>query len=262
MGPVASVELARALRDLHRPGDPLVLANVWDASSAALVEAAGFKAVATSSAAVAEALGYSDREQAPVEEMLWMTERIVANVSVPVSVDFEAGYGLEPDELVRRLLATGAVGCNLEDTDHRAGALLDAARQSERLAAVRAAADRAAVPLVINARTDVFIHGHAADEAEEGELLDAALSRSRAYLDAGADCVYPILIRHRRTIESFINEIPGCAVNVLCSPGGLTPAEAAALGAARVSLGPGLWRAVQAGLRERLDALASGGSPY
>jgi 2-methylisocitrate lyase-like PEP mutase family enzyme len=256
---------ARALRDLHRPGQPLLLANVWDAGSAALVEAAGLPAVGTSSAAVAEALGYADREQAPVDRMLEVAERIAATVSIPVTVDVESGYGLEPDELVRRLVAAGAAGCNLEDTDHRADTLVEESVQAERLAALRASAERTGVPLVINARVDVFLAAYVkarGGPVNEEDLIEPALNRARAYLDAGADCVYPILARTEDALRRFVEGVSGRPVNVLCLPGDLDPARAGDLGAARVSLGPGLWRATQEWLRERLAILAEGQSPY
>jgi 2-methylisocitrate lyase-like PEP mutase family enzyme len=214
---------------------------------------------------VAEALGYADREQAPVDRMLDVAERIAATVSIPLTIDMESGYGLEPDELVRRLVAVGAAGCNVEDTDHRAGTLVDESVQVERLAALRTSADRIGVPLVINARVDVFLAAYAKAQdgsVNEDNLVEPALNRAHAYLDAGADCVYPILARTENALRRFVDGVSGRPVNVLCSPGGLDPARVGDLGAARVSLGPGLWRATQKWLRERIAALAEGRSPY
>ena len=147
---------AESLRDLHH-GEMLVLPNVWDAASAAVVAEAGFPAVATASAAVSAMLGHPDGEGAPWEEMFAAAGRVARAVQVPVTVDAEAGYGMRPRELVDRLLEIGAVGCNLEDTDHRAGGLADAGAQAEWLAGVRSAADDAGVPIVINARVDIFL---------------------------------------------------------------------------------------------------------
>src|SRR3954469_3458998 len=113
------------LRSLHRPGDPLLLPNAWDVATARAVAAAGFPVVATSSGAVAATLGYEDHEGAPAEEMLAAAARIARSVDVPVTVDAEAGYALEPAELVAALRSAGAAGCNLEDTDHVAGTLRD-----------------------------------------------------------------------------------------------------------------------------------------
>ncbi len=250
---------ATALRELHRPGNPLVLANIWDVASARLTEAAGFAAVATSSGAVAESLGHADHEGAPAEEMFAATGRIAAAVSVPVTMDAESGYRLPAETLVERLLAVGAVGCNLEDTDHRTGGLVEVDEQAAWLARVRAAATAAGVGLVLNARIDVFLQARAAgDEPDEAALLPAALRRARAYLAAGADCVFPILLNRPDTIERFVTGVGQRPVNITLRES-TSPAELGALGVARVSLGTGLWRAHQSWLTDRLAALAAGG---
>ena len=145
------------LRSLHRPGAPLVLPNAWDAATARAVAAAGFPAVATTSAAAAAALGYDDHEGAPAGEMLAAAARICRSVEVPVTVDAEAGYGLTAAELAAGLSGMGRPGCNLEDTDHAARALRDPARQAAWLRAVRQAASGQGYRLVINARIDVFV---------------------------------------------------------------------------------------------------------
>src|SRR4051795_1491946 len=145
------------LRSLHRPGEPLLLPNAWDVATASAVVAAGFPGVATTSAGVAAALGYEDHERAPADEMLAAAARIARGVDVPVTVDAEAGYGMEPAELVDALLSAGAAGCNLEDTDHAAGSLRDPDRHAEWLRAVREAAAGDGYRLVINARVDVFL---------------------------------------------------------------------------------------------------------
>ncbi|HYQ64960.1 isocitrate lyase/phosphoenolpyruvate mutase family protein [Actinophytocola sp.] len=230
------------LRSLHVPGRPLVLPNVWDPGTARLVVEAGFPVVATSSAAVAESLGYRDHEGAAVEEMFAAARRITRAVDVPVTVDAEAGYGLPPGELAGRLLATGAVGCNLEDTDHSGGGLTPPDRQAEYLAGVRAAAGE---DLVINARVDVFLHA-----ADQSAALAEGVARARAYLDAGADCVYPILIRSTELLRSFVAEV-GAPVNATLLPE-LTVPDLAAAGVARISLAAGLWRRTQAVLRDEL----------
>src|SRR3954447_14774146 len=129
-----------ALRSLHRPGAPLLLPNAWDVATARAVVAAGFPVVATTSAGVAETLGYEDHEGAPADEMLAAAARIARGVDVPMTVDAEAGYGMEPGELVAALRSAGAAGCNLEDSDHGAGGLRDPDRHAEWLAAVRQAA--------------------------------------------------------------------------------------------------------------------------
>jgi len=238
---------AAALRSLHVPGRPLILPNAWDAGTARLVVEAGFPVVATSSAAVAESLGYADHQGAPAAEMFAATARIVRAVDVPVTVDAESGYGLPAAEFAARLAETGAVGCNLEDTDHAAGGLAPVEQQAEYLAAVRAAAP----DLVINARVDVFV-----DVEDQEQVLDEAVGRARAYVAAGADCVYPILLRSAELMRSFVDamDVVGAPVNAVPLPG-LTIADLTSAGVARISLGPGLWRLTQAALRERLADL-------
>jgi len=232
---------ADALRALHVPGDPLVLPNAWDAGTARLVERAGFPAVATTSSGVADALGYADGEQTPVEEMLAAVARVARAVDVPVTADMEAGYGLEDAELARRLTAAGAVGLNLEDTDHpHHPALVPAERHAARIGRIKAAAD-----LVLNARIDVQLRG--------GELSEA-LERARQYRDAGADCVYPIGVTDEASIDAFC--ALGVPVNVLLRPGAPTIERLAEVGVARISLGGSLHAEMMRALHERLSGLA------
>jgi 2-methylisocitrate lyase-like PEP mutase family enzyme len=254
----SSEEKAATLRALHAPGDPLVLPNAWDAASARIVEAAGFPVVATSSLATARILGYDDGEAAPVEDVLAAAARIVRAVSLPVTVDFERGYGLAPAELVERFAATGAVGLNLEDSDPPTGQMIEAAEQADFLAAVRSAAVSAGVDLVINARTDSFRRPAGSPE----EQLAASIDRGARYLAAGADCVYPIGAGHPNPIRALVEGIPG-AVNVGYGRGKLSLAELAALGVARVSFGPTLQQHLYdtfgSGL---LSAVASDETPF
>lgn len=249
-------EKAAGLRALHVGGEPLVLANAWDAASARMVEAAGFAVVATSSNAIAATLGYEDGEAAPVEEMLAAAGRIVRAVGLPVTIDFERGYGLAPAELVEGIAATGAVGLNLEDSDPPSGEMIDVGEQAEFLAAVRTAAEVAGVDLVINARTDTFLRRAGSSQ----EQLAAALERGERYLAAGADCVYPIAVVDPDVIRALVEGIPG-PVNVVYGRGALTLAELADLGVARVSFGPALQRLVYDKFGDALSALASDANP-
>ena len=223
---------ADQLRGLHAPGSPLLLVNAWDPPSARRLAHDGYPAIATTSAGVAEALGYEDGNVTPPDEMLAAVGRIATVVDVPVTADLEAGYGLEPRELVEGLLRAGAVGLNFEDTDHETGALTDPERHAERLAAIKQAGRDAGVDVVLNARVDVFLRG--------GEV-DEAVRRGRMYAEAGADCVYPILVRGQDAIRRLVKEVEA-PVNVLVMPGGLKLAELAELGVARVSFGDGLMR--------------------
>lgn len=227
----------------------LVLPNAWDAASAQRLEAAGFPALATTSGGVAGALGYADHEGAPVEEMLAAAARIVRAVSLPVTVDFETGYGMSPPVIARRLIDIRAVGLNLEDSDHAGGTgLLAAEPQAERIAAVKAAAHASGVALFLNARVDVFIRpgGPPAAQLAEG------LRRARLYRAAGADCIYPILLSDPAAIRTFVAAVG--VVNVTVQRGGPISLEAAAAaGARRVTYATSIFRETMAAL----DAIAA-----
>src|SRR5215510_9974129 len=170
---------AEKLRKLHVPGDPLLLANSWDPPSARIAESAGMRAIATASAAIAPVNGYEDHGHLPPDVAFGALRRIADAVTLPVTADLEDGYGLSPEEFVDRLADAGACGANLEDTDHRVGALADADRHAERIASIRAAARTRGFNPVINARVDVHLH--------KGPMQEG-LKRARKYFDAGADC--------------------------------------------------------------------------
>jgi len=137
-----------------------VLPNAWDVASARVVEESGFKAVATSSAGIAFSLGHPDGQKIPREEMLAAIARIAKAVKVPVTADVESGYGKTPEDAsrtARAVLDAGAVGMNLEDTIGGSSALVDLALQLEKIRAVREMGSRLKIPLVLNARTDVYL---------------------------------------------------------------------------------------------------------
>lgn len=245
---------AESLLAAHHRDQPLVLANVWDAASAAAVEAAGFAFTATSSRAIAAVLGVPDDDTADPDLIFGWTARIARAVSCPVTADLEAGFGLPPGELVERLLAAGAVGCNLEDTDHHGDeVLVDTERQASYLNEVRAAGDAAGVHVVINARVDAFIR----PTGDAQQQLEEAVRRGRRYLEAGADCVYPIAMSHLEQVEAVVAAIPG-PVNAMARPGGLPIGELAARGVRRISLASGLHHLVAEHLRQLVTGLAAG----
>jgi 2-methylisocitrate lyase-like PEP mutase family enzyme len=244
---------AAVLRALHVPGKPLVLPNAWDADTAKAVEAAGFPAIATSSVAVAAALGFPDGEQAPADEMFAAAARIAKAVSLPVTVDAESGYGLSGAELAARLLDAGAVGLNFEDTDHTTGQVRPVAEQAERIAALREAAGDG---LVINARVDSF-----RGASDPRDVLAENVARARAYFEAGADCVYPIHLRTADVLAEFVQGVGG-AVNAPAWPGSPGIAGLAELGVARISLGGGLWGHTRKFLADTLAEVAKGTLPY
>jgi 2-methylisocitrate lyase-like PEP mutase family enzyme len=235
----AGTELARRcelLRSLHRRGDPLQLPNAWDAATAGAVVAAGYPVVATTSWGVAATLGYEDDSKAPADDMFWLATRICRAVDVPVSVDAEDGYGMEPAALVAALCEAGAAGCNVEDTNHVEGELRDVDQHAEWLAKLRQAASDLEYPLVINARVDNFLQDYidqAPPESQRDRVTDA-ISRANAYLEAGADCVYPITLWEPESLRAFMTDVRG-PVNLTRLPEGPSAAEMAALGVARVS---------------------------
>jgi len=229
---------AERLRSLHHEPGVLVLPNAWDAASARALEGAGFPALATTSAGLVESLGHHDGEHAPVEEVLVAVARICGAVSVPVTADLEGGYGLEPDALVEGLLDAGAVGLNLEDTDHRGpGPLLDAEVQAARLAGVKEAGRQRGVDVVLNARVDVHVRRAG---PEEGRLAEA-VRRGRRYREAGADCLYPILVADEAEIRVLVDET-GAPVNILLRSGAPPVSRLAELGVVRATFGSGLMR--------------------
>jgi 2-methylisocitrate lyase-like PEP mutase family enzyme len=244
------------LRSLHRPGAPLLLPNAWDVATARAVVTAGFPVVATTSAGVAAALGYEDQEGAPADEMLAAAARIARGVEVPVTVDAEAGYGMQPAGLVAALRSAGAAGCNLEDTDHTVGGLRDPDHHAQWLRAVRQAASADGYRLVINARVDVFLGPFLAGGGpgtQEG-LVPEAIRRANAYLEAGVDCVYPIVLWETDALRRFTSEVRG-PVNVARLPQMPSLAELAAAGVARVSWGPFLYLDAMARFSEQLASL-------
>jgi len=237
---------ADLLRSLHVPGDPLVLVNVWDVAGADEVVAAGASAIGTSSAAIAASHGQPDDNTMDLSLAFGTIERIASAVSLPVTADIEAGYDLSPSELVAALLHAGAVGCNLEDTDHRRpGRLLDIEVAAARLRAVRAAAQESGVDVVVNARIDALIHLGDDRPAAMAEVV----RRAHRYVEAGVDCVFPVRVSDPATVEQLVNEL-GVAVNVGLAPG-VTVAHMAEAGASRISFGPTFQRRLMAELRRQ-----------
>lgn len=244
---------AGQLRSLHQRGNPLVLVNAWDVATAQRVVAAGGRAVATSSAAVAPSLGLPDDPSAPVDPLFAAIGRIAAAVDVPVTADLLDGYGLDPAELVDRLLAAGAVGCNLEDSDHaHPGTLLPPDDVAERLAAVRSAASRAGVDIVLNARIDSYLH-HGPDATPD------VITRARAYLAAGADCVYPIRLIDPTVVKELVDQLDA-PVNANRA-GPVTVADLAEAGASRISIGPMAYFSIMAAFDKIATELLGGGEP-
>ncbi|MFD7999829.1 isocitrate lyase/PEP mutase family protein [Streptomyces mirabilis] len=261
------LETALAFRALHIPGRPLVLPNAWDTASARLVEEAGAAAVATTSAGLAWDLGTADGDRLDRDRALGAVARVAAAVRVPVSADIESGYAKDAagvGDTIRAVLAAGAVGVNIEDAlydgegddgegvgDGGRGPLRPVVEQAERIAAARAAADAAGVPLFINARIDTVLRG--AGGVEE------TLERAAAFLAAGADGIFVPGAVDPGTVKSLVAGVEG-PVNVLVGPGAPSVAELAALGVARISTGSSIAQAAHAVVRRAARELLSAGT--
>ena len=257
--PLTQAEKAAQFRALHTGSSILVLPNAWDAVSARLFEDAGFPAIGTTSAGVANTLGYPDGQAAPREEVLFLVRRIAQTVQVPVTADIEAGYGTnsvaEVVKTVQGVLDAGAVGINLEDAADEADALTDLGLQVEKIKAVRALADSRSVPLVINGRTDAF---HLSPLDTEARFA-LAVERLNAYRDAGADSLFAPFLTDGVIIARLARAVNG-PLNILATPGTPSVAELARLGVRRVSVGSGPNRATLALTRRIAHELRNQGT--
>jgi 2-methylisocitrate lyase-like PEP mutase family enzyme len=228
-------EKAERFRNLHRRGEPLVLPNAWDAGSARVIERAGAQAVATTSAGVAAAFGYPDGECVPKDLVIATVRRITETVTIPVSVDIEAGYGKTPAavcDTVNALLDAGAIGINLEDALEEPEVLV------AKIRALRELAARRGVALFVNARTDVYLFRR----GDASRFFPETVRRLQAYEAAGADGLFVPGLVEPETITALLREVR-LPVNVLVWPGVASVAEFARLGIARISVGSGPMRA-------------------
>lgn len=251
----ALADKAAALLALHTAPEILVLANVWDVVSAQVVASTdGAKALATASHSIASTFGYEDGENIPLELHLDMVSRIVRAVDLPVTMDFEAGYG-DAGETARRAIEVGVVGANLED---QLKPLDEAVAAVE--AVLRAGRD-AGIEFVLNARTDAFVR--ASQDADRGELVQEAIMRGRAYLAAGAPVVFVPGAVARDEIVALVDGLGHNRLTVISVPGASLPArELQALGVARVSTGPFTQRVALTALQDAArDVLAGGVLP-
>lgn len=243
-------EKAQKFATLHFEGPPLILFNIWDAGSAKVVAEAGAKAIATGSWSVAAANGYDDGQELPMEAALANIRRIAASVDLPVTLDFEGGYAADAEGLtanIAKVIEAGAVGINFEDQVVGGEGLYSIEEQSKRIAAVREAAERASVPLFINARTDVFLKTYPA--AHTLDELEDVLARASAYKDAGASGLFAPGLRDPELIRDLCKRSP-LPVNIMVLPDAPSNRELAALGVARISYGPGPYRQMAELLRD------------
>jgi 2-methylisocitrate lyase-like PEP mutase family enzyme len=258
---MTSTQKAGRLLELHRAEDPLVLVNAWDAASARMVERAGFPAVASSSAGVAFALGCSDGQKLPWREMVAAIKRIADAVQVPVSADIEAGFSADLSQLegaIEEVIGAGAVGVNLEDAiPHQGeqGLLYPMTEQTARIQAARRIGEKLGVHLVINARTDAWLQ----QGVNREQAFHDALERGKAYLQAGADCIFVLGLRDAQSIRATLEELRA-PINILATTGGLSIPELKKLGVKRISMGSGPMRAAMGLLRRIAEEAKSFGT--
>lgn len=262
---VSSIQKEKAERFLkyHHDKDILVLLNSWDIGSSKLIEACGYKAIATTSMGIAASLGYPDCQVIQLSEMIDAITGIVKAVQVPVSVDVEAGYGNNLDEIiasVRKIIATGVVGINIEDSIELNPNLIDEMEFCERISAIRALSDSMGFHLVINARTDSFYTSLGTPR----EKLSESIRRGNKYREAGADCIFVQPVWDKETISTLVRAIDA-PVNILANPTigtGLPPSvrELQDLSVARLSLGSSLMKATLALIKKVADELSGTGT--
>lgn len=243
-------EKAELFTSLHVKGNPLILFNIWDAGSAKAVADAGAKAIATGSWSVAAANGYVDAQEIPLDAVIWNIERIAVSVDLPVTLDFEGGYAEDLETLkanVGRVIDAGSVGINFEDQIIGGEGLYSISEQSDRIRAIREAADERSVPFFINARTDLFLKNLPADDTEE--LVEQAVMRAEAYAEAGASGLFAPGLRDATLIRELC-ERSRLPVNIFVISGVPSNDEMAALGVARISYGPGPYRQMMTALED------------
>lgn len=251
-------EHAGILHDLHRKGDPLVLYNIWDAGSAKCVAEAGAKAIATGSAPVAMANGYGDGEKIPLDLAVENAIRIVRAVELPVTMDIEGAYGVEPhrvSETIARVIAAGAVGFNFEDQIVGGTGLHDTDVQADRIAAARQVCTVTGIDAFINARTDIFLK--AKPDTHDDAMLDDAIERARAYGQAGASGFFAPGLMDEGLIGRLCREV-SLPVNIIALPGAPANARLAELGVARISYGPVPYRRMVQWLTEEARQAITG----
>jgi len=256
-------EKAEMFLKYHQDKEILVLLNSWDIGSSKLIEASGYKAIATTSMGIAASLGYPDSQVIQLSEMIEAITGIINAVQVPVTVDIEAGYGNNIDEIidsVKKVIATGIVGINIEDSINLNPVLIDEMEFCERISAIRALSGSLGFHLVINARTDSFY----TSTGSQQEKLSESIRRGNKYREAGADCIFVQPVWEREIISTLVKEI-NAPINVLANPGigaGMPPSvsELQDLGVARLSLGSSLMKAALALMKKVADELSDKGT--
>ena len=231
-------EKGNQLKQLHHNGKLLILPNIWDSLGAVMLESLGYPAVATASASIAFSNGYPDGEKISFNDLLFVLQKIVQSVKIPVTADIESGYAENNSilkENIRKLIDVGIAGINFEDSHHNDKTIIPIETQCERIGLIRQTAIEMGMPLFINARTDVFLK---ANQLSDEEKLSEVIRRGKDYKDSGADGFYPILLKKKEDIETVIKEVT-LPVNILLLPGIPDFEVLKIIGVVRLSLGPG-----------------------
>jgi 2-methylisocitrate lyase-like PEP mutase family enzyme len=254
-GNMTQKEKAERFGELHHSGKMLVLPNIWDPLGALLIENLGYPAIATASAAVAYANGYTDREQIPFNDLLTLLKKITHRVNLPVTADIESGYAKTDSQLqenIKRLIDSGIVGINIEDTDHNMKTFQSTEAQCDKIRLIRKAAREMGIPIFINARTDVYLHE--TNFRSEEIKLNETIKRGLAYKDAGADGFFPITLKYEKDIKEIIAQVK-LPLNIITMPGIPDLKTLSSLGVARVSLGPSLLKISIRAMKELAEQL-------
>ncbi len=263
MVPDIQKEKAEKFLKYHHDKEILVLLNSWDPGSSRLIEASGFKAIATTSMGIAASLGYPDCEELTLADMLHVISSIVNAVQLPVTADIESGYGENTGQIiesVKKIIATGVAGINIEDSINLSPVLIDENEFCERISAIRKLSDSLGFHLVINARTDSFFTSKNSPEKK----LSETIKRGNKYREAGADCIFVQPVWQKEIITTLVKEIDA-PINILANPGngaGLPPSvmELQQMGVARLSMGSGLMKATLALMKKVADELMEKGT--
>ena len=244
---------------LHKQEKLLVLPNIWNPIGARILEAKGFPAAATASAAISSSLGYMDGEKIKFSTHLDIIERIVKSVDIPVTVDIESGYASGVSELkesINKVIDTGAVGINIEDSMDAEGSLRNIAEQCERISTVKKVSEERGLHLVINARIDCFLSGN---EKPVTEVISQVIKRANEFINAGADLVYPVGVLNLETITTLRKEISS-PINILGSHRTVPLKTMQEIGINRVTFGPFLFRSALKKFVNIIEELGSLGS--
>jgi len=237
------IRYAKQFQELHHNNQLLVLPNVWDAGSAKIFEKSGFKAVATTSAGIAYSLGYPDGEHLTIDELITLTKKITERIDIPLSVDLEKGYADEAEQVkqnVRKIIEAGAVGINIEDGNNTKQPYLDElSLMEEKIKALSTLKDEIKIPFVINARSDVFW----LQIGNENDRLNLAIERAKAFINAGADCIFLPGAISKESVQILLDSID-CPLNIIANPAFNDLKEMEKIGVNRLSIGSGAIRSV------------------